>query len=67
MKICHDKWLLLTEELAKGAKGINFNDNLRCRNAWADLKAEIDRTEFFDEAAGEALGLNEGILEKYVA
>ena len=67
LKICHDKWLLLTEELAKGAKGINFNDNLRCRNAWADLKAEIDRTEFFDEAAGEALGLNEGIIEKYVA
>ena len=67
MSICGNKWLLITEELGKRAKGINFNDNLRCRHAWKDLKAEIDRTEFFDEAAGEALGLNEGIIEKYVA
>lgn len=63
----YDKWVLLTEELAKRARGIDFNDSLRCRNAWADLKAEIDRTNFFNEAASGALNLNPHILEKYVA
>ena len=65
MTICYDKWVLLTEELAKKARGLDFNDSLRCRNAWADLKAEIDRTDFFDEAARGALNLNPHILEKY--
>lgn len=65
MKTCRDKWFMITEELAKGARGLDFNDNLRCRNAWAELKAEIDRTDFFDEAASKALNLNEKILEKY--
>jgi len=67
MSICYDKWVLLTEEIAKRARGIDFNDSLRCRNAWADLKAEIDRTDFFNEAASGALNLNPHILEKYVA
>ena len=65
MSTCYDKWLLLTEELAKRARVIDFNDSLRCRNAWADLKEEIDRTDFFDEAAKGALNLNPHILEKY--
>ncbi len=67
MKTCRDKWLLITEELSKSARGLNFSDNLRCRNAWADLKAEIDRTEFFDDAAAGALNVNPRIYEKYVA
>ena len=67
MTMCHIKWEQLTLELAKKAKGINFNDSLRCRNAWADLKAEIDREDFFNEAAKGALNLNPRILEKYVA
>jgi hypothetical protein len=29
------------------------------------LKAEIDRTDFFNEAASGALNLNSHILEKY--
>lgn len=67
MKTCRDKWLLITEELSKSARGLNFSDNLRSRNAWADLKAEIDRTDFFDEAARGALNVNPRICEKYVA
>ena len=66
LKLCRDKWLLITEELSKGARGLDFNDNLRCRNAWSDLKEEIDRTDFFDEAASKALNLNEKILERYI-
>lgn len=65
MTTCCDKWLLLIHELAKKARGIDFNDSLRCRNAWADLKEEIDRNDFFDETARGALNLNPRILEKY--
>ncbi len=65
MTICHSSWRNLTLELAKRAKSIDFNDSLRCRNAWTDLKEEIDRTDFFDEAAREALKLNPQIMEKY--
>ena len=65
MTTCYDKWRVLTHELAKKARGIDSNDSLRCRNAWSDLKEEIDRTDFFDEAARGALNLNPRILEKY--
>lgn len=66
LSLCSDWWIRISEELAKGVKGIDFNENRRCQDAWTDLKAAMNNTEFFDGAAKTALQYNKGLIEKYV-
>lgn len=65
MTKCHTEWLHVITELTKGINGVDFNDDRRCRDAWNDLKEQIDDTDFFNKAAGEALVLNPKMKEKY--
>lgn len=66
LTICKDRWIKITDELSKGVRGIDFNDDKRCRDAWNDLKEAMNTTDFFDRAAAEAIRLNPGLKEKYI-
>ena len=59
------EWQCVIGELVKGIGGIDFHDDRRCRDAWEALKAEIDNRDFFDAAAGDAIRLNPGVVERY--
>lgn len=63
---CKDRWIRIVNELSKGVKGVDFNDDRRCRDAWNDLKDAINTTDFFDKAAAEALRLNPALKAKYI-
>jgi len=65
MSKCQHEWGCVLSELVKGIGGIDFNDDRRCRDAWEALKAEINNTEFFDAAAGDAIRLNPEIMERH--
>ena len=66
LSVCRDRWIKATNELSKGVKGIDFNDDRRCRDAWNDLKEAINTTDFFDKAAAEAVRLNPELKKKYI-
>lgn len=66
LSVCKDNWILVTDKLAVGTKGIDFNDDRRCVEAWNDLRNAVDNTDFFDAAAKSALDLGEGRYDKYV-
>lgn len=65
MSKCLHEWGCVLTELTKGIGGIDFNDDRRCRDAWDDLKAEIDNRDFFERSAGEAVRLNPAIIERH--
>lgn len=65
MHVCHDSWLMLTEELAKGLKGIDFGKDKRCVDCWNAMKNTLDNHEFFNDGAIRALTLNKDLLEKH--
>lgn len=66
LSLCKDWWIRITNELMKGLKGIDFNEDRRCRDAWNDLKDAMNNTDFFEDAARDALRFNKGLIEKYV-
>lgn len=66
LSVCKDRWELVTDELASGVKGIDFNNDRRCRDAWNDLQRSMDNIDFFHEAARRALNLGEGRYDKYL-
>lgn len=65
MHICHDRWLMVADELAKGAAGIDFGDDKRCVDCWNELKNTLDDNDFFNDGAVRAISLNKGLLDKY--
>lgn len=65
MHICHDSWMMVAEELAKGLVGIDFGDDKRCVDCWNALKNTLDNHDFFNEGALKAITLNKGLLDKY--
>lgn len=65
MRRCYHTWLKITDELARGVKGVDFGDDKRCSDCWVALKNTLNNVKFFDEGALQALVLNENLLEKY--
>lgn len=64
MSKCQYEWDCVVRELSKGV-AIDFHDDRRCRDAWDELKASIDNTDFFNDTAENAIRLNPAIIERY--
>lgn len=67
MRKCYESWMMLVNELAKGAKGVDFGMDKRCLDSWRALKNELNNEKFFDDCAMQALTLNEGMLGRFQA